>query len=315
MSFQPAGNTDWNAGCFQLITDTVTASAINAVPNGTTDKLYFEASASQSGTNHNVTVRFYFRYLCVGTSSGSTAQPYSEGGSGTQQKYSGPAQGYDLCGDSCKPLPSAGTLTITKFANPTNLPTGGTATFTIVITNATVYTATLDSISDTLPTGETYTGLSSGASCTATTSTVTASNLASTPTNPTSGPSTITWLGTPDTHTAPPIAGLTIAANSTLGLCYTATVSNTVGSYTDSATANVGSTSIGPATPTVVVGLPPTIAKSFGTGSIALNGTTTMSFLITNPNGGGALTGISFNDTLPAGLRPPHPTHHPPLRA
>src|SRR5258708_17086024 len=37
MSFQPAGNTTWNAGGFQLITGTITASAVNAIPVNTTD--------------------------------------------------------------------------------------------------------------------------------------------------------------------------------------------------------------------------------------------------------------------------------------
>src|SRR5258707_446539 len=36
-----------------------------------------------------------------------------------------------------------------------------------------------------------------------------------------------------------------------------------------------------------------------------------MSFLITNPNGGTALTGISFNDSLRAGLTAPSGTTNP----
>jgi hypothetical protein len=47
---------------------------------------------------------------------------------------------------------------------------------------------------------------------------------------------------------------------------------------------------------------PPTIGKSFGAASIALNGSTSLSFTIDNPNVSTALTGVGFTDTLPAGL-------------
>ncbi len=58
----------------------------------------------------------------------------------------------------------------------------------------------------------------------------------------------------------------------------------------------------GPATASLTVTLPPpTIAKSFAAGNVALGGSVNTSFLITNPNAFG-LTGISFSDTLPAGL-------------
>src|SRR5690242_7979311 len=47
---------------------------------------------------------------------------------------------------------------------------------------------------------------------------------------------------------------------------------------------------------------PPTISKAFGAASIPLNGSTSLSFTITNPNRAPTLTGIAFTDTLPAGL-------------
>src|SRR2546430_14447829 len=48
--------------------------------------------------------------------------------------------------------------------------------------------------------------------------------------------------------------------------------------------------------------LPPTISKAFGAASILLNGTTSLTFTISNPNGIDSLNGISFADNLPAGL-------------
>jgi large repetitive protein len=48
---------------------------------------------------------------------------------------------------------------------------------------------------------------------------------------------------------------------------------------------------------------PPSISKSFGAASIPANGTTSLSFTITNPAANTvSLTGIAFSDTLPAGM-------------
>lgn len=47
---------------------------------------------------------------------------------------------------------------------------------------------------------------------------------------------------------------------------------------------------------------PPTITKSFSPNPVAVGGTSTLTFTVTNPNAGSALTGIAFNDTLPTGL-------------
>jgi len=48
--------------------------------------------------------------------------------------------------------------------------------------------------------------------------------------------------------------------------------------------------------------LPPTIAKAFGGASVALNGNTTLTFTLSNPNSSLSLSGIGFSDTMPSGL-------------
>lgn len=47
--------------------------------------------------------------------------------------------------------------------------------------------------------------------------------------------------------------------------------------------------------------LPPTIAKAYGAPGVALNGTTTLSFTLANPNTSLSLSGIGFSDPLPSG--------------
>lgn len=47
---------------------------------------------------------------------------------------------------------------------------------------------------------------------------------------------------------------------------------------------------------------PPVIVKSFSAPTVGLNGSVTLTFTITNPNSATDLTGVSFNDNIPAGL-------------
>jgi arabinogalactan endo-1,4-beta-galactosidase len=48
--------------------------------------------------------------------------------------------------------------------------------------------------------------------------------------------------------------------------------------------------------------MPPTISKAFGLSSVALNGSTTLTFNLSNPNTAISLSGIGFTDTFPTGL-------------
>ena len=47
---------------------------------------------------------------------------------------------------------------------------------------------------------------------------------------------------------------------------------------------------------------PPTISKSFSPDPVAVGGSSSLSFTVSNPNSGVALSGITFSDTLPAGV-------------
>ena len=65
-----------------------------------------------------------------------------------------------------------------------------------------------------------------------------------------------------------------------------------------STTAGTGNT----ANASITVVAPPTITKVFGSASISLNGNTTLTFTVSNPNPGTGLTGVGFTDALPSGL-------------
>ena len=67
-------------------------------------------------------------------------------------------------------------------------------------------------------------------------------------------------------------------------------------------TSTESGTSTNYATDTLTVIAPPALTKSFSPASILLNGTSTLTFAISNPNQLTALSGIGFTDVLPSGV-------------
>jgi uncharacterized repeat protein (TIGR01451 family) len=104
------------------------------------------------------------------------------------------------------------------------------------------------------------------------------------------------------------LAGATIAPNGTctFSVIVTGATPGLKSNITSAVTSTEGGTG-GTASAFLVVVAPPaagppTIAKTFGATSIEVNGTTTLTFTLTNPNAGSALSGVGFTDPLPAGL-------------
>ncbi|HSB09838.1 MAG TPA: HYR domain-containing protein [Blastocatellia bacterium] len=171
--------------------------------------------------------------------------------------------------------------TISKAFDAATIPLNGTSNLTFTLTNPNTTTAlTGVGFTDTLPAGLTV---------------------------PSSGP-TATCGGTLTT-TAPNTITLTGASIAASGNCsFMVTVTGATAGVKNNTTGNVSSTeggTGGTASASITVVAPPTISKAFGTSSIALGGTTSLTFTITNPNTTVALTGVGFTDTLPAGLTVP----------
>jgi uncharacterized repeat protein (TIGR01451 family) len=168
---------------------------------------------------------------------------------------------------------------ITKAFDSSTIPLNGTTGLTFTITNSNPASLPGVAFTDPLPAGlvvSSPNGLSNGCGGSATA---------------TAGTGTIS------------LSGATVPTNSscTLEVDVTGTTAglknNTSGavSSTETGTGNTASASL------TVVG-PPSISKAFGAGSVPLNGSTGLTFTLTNPNAGTALSGVGFSDPLPAGL-------------
>ncbi|HEY5198718.1 MAG TPA: Ig-like domain repeat protein, partial [Solirubrobacteraceae bacterium] len=95
-------------------------------------------------------------------------------------------------------------------------------------------------------------------------------------------------------------AALAAGATCSLSVNVTGTASGTQLNSVTASSTNGGTGSAGTASLTVVG--PPTIAKAFGGPTVAFGATTSLTFTVSNPNSGTALSGVGFTDTLPSGL-------------
>ncbi|MEE6257721.1 DUF7933 domain-containing protein [Plantactinospora sonchi] len=175
--------------------------------------------------------------------------------------------------------------TIAKAFEDATIPVGGTTTLDFTLTNPNTGTAlTGVNFSDALPAGlvvATPNGLTG--SCGGGTITATA------------GSGTISLAG----------ATLPAGGSCTFSVDVTATTSGTKVNSSGPVDSNesgpgaAASASVAVAAPVVA---PPTITKAFEDPTVPSDGTTALTFTLSNPNTGTALTGVNFSDTLPAGL-------------
>jgi hypothetical protein len=100
------------------------------------------------------------------------------------------------------------------------------------------------------------------------------------------------------------LTGATLAQSSScnFSINITGTAAGTQNNTTGNVTSTEGGTG-GTASASINVVAPPSIATAFGAASIPLNGSTSLTFTVTNPAANAvAETGVAFTDTLPAGL-------------
>jgi uncharacterized repeat protein (TIGR01451 family) len=172
---------------------------------------------------------------------------------------------------------------ISKTFAPASIPVGGTTvlTFTILNPNPTVALAGV-AFNDTLPIGiavASPNGLIG--SC---------------------GAGTIT-TGTVAGFSIVTLSGGTIAAG---GSCtFSVNVNGSAAGTQNNITSAVSSSNAGsglPASASVTVLAPPVLTKTFGAAFLTLGASTSLTFSVTNPNVGFAVSGIGFTDVLPPGL-------------
>jgi hypothetical protein len=84
---QPSGSQAFDAVCFRLAGTEIRASNIAPIVVGTTNRIYFRQTQTQSGNGYFATVRYYFEYQCAGAT--TTARPYATMTSGNSLKYTG----------------------------------------------------------------------------------------------------------------------------------------------------------------------------------------------------------------------------------
>ncbi|WP_417525656.1 beta strand repeat-containing protein [Marinovum sp.] len=253
---QLAGNQSFDAACFRLKSVEILTSDVSAIPVGSIDQFYFQATGRQGGSGHVVDARYELVYMCAGAS--TTAQPYSAQTSGsTNLKYTGNF-------DSQPPVtfvPGVNPLTVEKTSSALILPPeGGLTTFTVTFTNSSTSETLLRRIEDTLPEGMVF-------GTTDFTSQVTESNSSAVPATGSTG--TVIWESQPDVTWVVP-------ANGTLSLRYNVALDAGDKVYSNSVVGVVGNETVGPATASVVVGTP-----TGATGTIVSDATVTAGDAIT----------------------------------
>jgi mucin-19 len=168
-----------------------------------------------------------------------------------------------------------GLPSITKSFLAASVPLNGTATMRFTITNTSTAANAL-AFTDPLPTGLTAAN-GSFANCGGTLTV--------------SGGNMLSFVGGSLAASASCNIDVTVTGASVgLWLNQTSALSSNLGTGNPSNVANI------------VVNAPPTISKSFAPAAVALNGTSTLSIVLNNPNNTVNFTGVAFTDPLPAGL-------------
>jgi uncharacterized repeat protein (TIGR01451 family) len=187
---------------------------------------------------------------------------------------------FDLAGADLAPAPN---LSITKSDGRSFMSAGGALTYTIVVTNNATYAIT-GTVTDTVPASVTGVNWACTASAGSTCGAASGSGNAINTTATLAGGGTATYT----------VNG-TLSAAATGILTNTASVALPFAFLVDSTPAN------NTATDTTTISRNPGITKAFAPATVPVNGVSTLTFTLSNPNAT-ALSGMSFTDTYPAGV-------------
>ena len=184
------------------------------------------------------------------------------------------------CGSATTTVNNPGVPTIAKAFGVPSIPVNGVTTLTLNITNPNTNTTLSNvSVSDSFPSGM---SVASPAGAT---------NSCGGTFAPVPGNTTISLSG----------GALAAGSSCTLVVNVTdasaGTAVNTTGPISSNESGNGGSASA-----SLSVVAPPSISKAFNPTSIPVNGTSTLTLSITNPNAAQSLSGVAFTDTFPAGM-------------
>jgi CSLREA domain-containing protein/fimbrial isopeptide formation D2 family protein/uncharacterized repeat protein (TIGR01451 family) len=257
--------------------DTLPAGLVISTPNGLSGSCGGGTITATAGTN----VISLSGASLAGNASCTFSVNVTGIGAGTQNNTTGNVTSVEggTGGTASASINVEAPPSIAKVFNPSSIALNATTSLTFTITNPAANAQSLTGVAftDTLPTGLTV-GNASATVCGGTLTTT--------------GPTGIS------------LSGATIAANSQCQFSVTVTGA-AAGQYTNT-TGNVTSTNGGTgntASANLTVGTPPTITKAFGAASILVGANTSLTFTLNNPNTSLGLTGVAFNDTLPAGLQ------------
>lgn len=282
-AFTPASFVDWAADKYQLVSAQAVLTGGNT---GTYDNVLYLSGLGSSTTSYTIT----YKFVATGTTiAPTTVSPVSQISSGTQIKHNDTGSFGSL-----PPIPpTVNNITLSKQASPTVLATGGTATYTVTLSNLGTVDATLDEIVDLLPATPGIVNYIPGTA---------KFNGVSIP-NPSILGQTLDFIGL-----------FTVPRGGTSTLTYQATIPNIAGSYTNQVIGKIGSTQIDttintsdntPATANVGVGSANlAVTKTNGVSTLVPGTTTSYTITVTN-NGSATLNSLTLTDSVPADLLTP----------
>ncbi len=226
LAFTAATAADWPADCLVLKDSSISLHRSDTGTSVVTNHTLYLSSISSKADDYTIT--YTFSVACVTTGS-TVVKPLTYVTNGGGYKHT---QVTDATYTAIPPIaPAVNSLIMTKSVAPASSTAGGTATYSVDVTNNGPVSATLDDFVDVLP--------SSPATVTYNSSSSTWDNDIGDGTgaialsDPSSSGQTKTWVST-----------FTIASGKTGRLVYQTTIPSTAGSYVNSAKAHSGSTQI-----------------------------------------------------------------------